>query len=125
LAEPVPVSASAYAVLQQQLSELALVVRKFPLAIVRAGLESVIQLCDQLEADETKKDSPETKQCAAMQYKLKLLAQIVGVFEVAQVGLNKAAEEYREYVQSHPELHAKSGLYVPQNAGRIVLTDGD
>jgi hypothetical protein len=114
---PIPVSAGAYGVLQEQMSELAYMVRMFPTKIIRTGVEKVIEMCAQ--------DNAPKQACADMDGKLKLLAATVGVFEVAKIGLDKAVEEYRAWVDTHPQAKQKSGLYVPPSAGKVVLTDAE
>lgn len=116
---------ATYAKLSATMAQLGIAVRSFPSDIVLVGVREIGRVC--AENDATDGGDPRVaKVCADTAEKRALIEEVAKALTAARVLIENAMETYKEAAASFdPKKQEAAGLYVPQAAGRITLTDKD
>lgn len=112
----IKISSAVYETILNHMMELAVVLSKFPLPVIVAGVEKIQQACKETEDEAFKKE------CEGLRkHRLELQQDIAFALKVAQLGINNARDKYAKAIEEHPEWKERSGLVVPKNAGKIWM----
>lgn len=102
--------------LQLRAAKIAAVVASFPFHHIVQAIEKVNEVAATLPDD-----SPAKQEHVKLAYRRTMNYQIAFTLAVAREAIQKSMKQYLDYIKEHPELKEDHALFVPKNAGRIIL----
>jgi hypothetical protein len=126
-AAPQTISPQTYQQIIEAAARLGVAVRMFPSDVLLMCVRSIAKTCEENEAKGLEHEDKQTAViCAETAEKRALLEEIGVGLTAARIRIENAMQQYAEAAAAMTgEKAEKSGLLVPKNAGKIVLTDSE